>query len=1072
MNHRASRLTHTRTHRWRDRPTTILNAPVAPGFQPLVQTDLLDYAPGSTATITASRFAVGETVEFQVIHLDPGLDQQYGTADDVSGDNSGQGHLPWSITDGGAGDLDGVANGRIVTQWYVNPDDSAGATFKLTATGQRSQRLATTIFTDSVVFSPLRLDDPATPVGSLADGSKTVFFARYAGSPQGTGVINSFLTLSPKNQSTTESGFNCIGIPLSALAKDIITIGGKGYYEFRLDLNESTSNPQITLSKLQVYASSSLKLNSLSGLTPLIDLQGDPNNPSQGIVKLNAALGGGTGSGTGDLLFYLPTDIFPTKSYIYLNAALTGADAGFEEFSYSTTPIGSTFPIVDLAVTKDDGKVTAIPGSATTYTITVTNQGPSTVNSLTLIDTLPSALLNPTFTPSVGTYNPSTGLWSGLSLASNQSVTLTLNSTISPTATGTLTNSVKVTAPGSVIELNTANNVASDVTTLIPAVKLSLTTAFSEAGLKKVLKSQFTNPVSSAPEFQLIALPDQTVSFTIVVKNDGAATAQNVTVFDDLTKLLPIGLKVLSVNAGGGIDLDTDGNSATGDGNSQTLEVTFDSIAPGASKTITVSAKVSSEGPNPQASGTTTSYITPIDFQGILGSVVPESNTLDQAIPEYHNVPISGKFYLHPNLTKTTGQSTVSFQNLNITLADPTIVNPTPGTTVQIVQPNTVTKRLDVATTDLRGTLNNGQPLTIQAVENIFNGDNTPMVFDADLGGTVKAYPTSNQSGFLPPTDVGEALLNLIWRKPSYPSFTDDFNTWTNAIAGDGNLTNASDEKAVIDYFINKFINKGAGDVSLFESGSFKLTNLTTSTSASITARAGQFTPTTPDYTIVVTNTSVKVIAPNQSTQTYSSLQTALSSLNFAQPTGVMVQVSGSSSVLTKLQTFSNSDPSKNWTIQQVKVDSGVSKVTFKSANGAANINFASTNFVLGNPNTVISIEGDNSADILIGSQLKDTLVGNNGGDFLDGQGGSDILCGGNGPDIFVLRRGDGTDTISDFETSSDKIGLASGLTFNQLILSGNTIAVKNNLNQPSEVLATLTGINTSTLNQSNFVTV
>ena len=35
--------------------------------------------------------------------------------------------------DGGAGDLDGIRNGTIVTEWYVNTDDSLGATFLLTA---------------------------------------------------------------------------------------------------------------------------------------------------------------------------------------------------------------------------------------------------------------------------------------------------------------------------------------------------------------------------------------------------------------------------------------------------------------------------------------------------------------------------------------------------------------------------------------------------------------------------------------------------------------------------------------------------------------------------------------------------------------------------------------------------------------------------------------------------------------------------------------------------------------------------------------------------------------------------
>ncbi|MFN9551930.1 MAG: beta strand repeat-containing protein [Pirellulaceae bacterium] len=39
------------------------------------------------------------------------------------------------MTDGGAGDLDNLANGAIRTTWYVNPDDSLDATFLVTAIG-------------------------------------------------------------------------------------------------------------------------------------------------------------------------------------------------------------------------------------------------------------------------------------------------------------------------------------------------------------------------------------------------------------------------------------------------------------------------------------------------------------------------------------------------------------------------------------------------------------------------------------------------------------------------------------------------------------------------------------------------------------------------------------------------------------------------------------------------------------------------------------------------------------------------------------------------------------------------
>ena len=126
---------------------------------PSVSTDFLDYAPGSTVTITASDFQPGATVEFLVVHVTaPGPDGAWATTDDQLGDNSGQGHLPWRVVDGGAGDLDGVANGSIVTTWYVNPDDSDGAIFRVSARdsgddgvfNNADDNVAAALFTDAV----------------------------------------------------------------------------------------------------------------------------------------------------------------------------------------------------------------------------------------------------------------------------------------------------------------------------------------------------------------------------------------------------------------------------------------------------------------------------------------------------------------------------------------------------------------------------------------------------------------------------------------------------------------------------------------------------------------------------------------------------------------------------------------------------------------------------------------------------------------------------------------------------------------------------------------------------------
>ncbi|RCJ23027.1 hypothetical protein A6S26_00205 [Nostoc sp. ATCC 43529] len=94
-----------------------------------------------------------------------------------------------------------------------------------------------------------------------------------------------------------------------------------------------------------------------------------------------------------------------------------------------------------------------------------------------------------------------------------------------------------------------------------------------------------------------------------------------------------------------------------------------------------------------------------------------------------------------------------------------------------------------------------------------------------------------------------------------------------------------------------------------------------------------------------------------------------------------------------------------------------------------------------------------------------DTLLGGNGNDRLSGGFGNDTLTGGNGKDKFVLAPTQGTDTITDFCKGTDLIGLSGGLSFSQLSFSGHNIIVT----ATDEILASLTGINTTTLTAANF---
>lgn len=109
------------------------------------------------------------------------------------------------------------------------------------------------------------------------------------------------------------------------------------------------------------------------------------------------------------------------------------------------------------------------------------------------------------------------------------------------------------------------------------------------------------------------------------------------------------------------------------------------------------------------------------------------------------------------------------------------------------------------------------------------------------------------------------------------------------------------------------------------------------------------------------------------------------------------------------------------------------------------------------------SLDGGASDDDLLGGDGDDTLIGGVGRDTLNGGVGNDLLTGGSSPDTFILTAGEGMDTITDF-TNSDSIGLSGGITFGDLSFAGNDIIFG------AETLATLTGIDPTSLSESDFV--
>ena len=116
------------------------------------------------------------------------------------------------------------------------------------------------------------------------------------------------------------------------------------------------------------------------------------------------------------------------------NTATVSATTIDPNSSNNTSSVGTT-PVAqaDLSMAKTVSNGAPNVGSNVTFTITVTNLGPSSAANVQVSDVLPAGYTFVSATPSVGSYSSATGVWNGIgTLALNASATLTITATVQP----------------------------------------------------------------------------------------------------------------------------------------------------------------------------------------------------------------------------------------------------------------------------------------------------------------------------------------------------------------------------------------------------------------------------------------------------------------------------------------------------------------------------------------------------------------------------------------------------------------------------------------------------------------
>jgi hypothetical protein len=198
------------------------------------------------------------------------------------------------------------------------------------------------LMTGLLLFSASAFADTCnlTTVGATCTDLNGAIYTQVPPQSTGTGVIDPFVRIEANG---TEQGYNTSADkPLFTDTKtgiwthdlklsDLIPQGS--YYQFNLDINQSGSNPLLSLDDVEIYQSSTPSLNTtnladLGTLVYRLNLNGDA-------VILNYSLN--PGSGAGDMTLLVPASLFNLSDgdYLYLYSHfgnIYASNDGFEEW--------------------------------------------------------------------------------------------------------------------------------------------------------------------------------------------------------------------------------------------------------------------------------------------------------------------------------------------------------------------------------------------------------------------------------------------------------------------------------------------------------------------------------------------------------------------------------------------------------------------------------------------------------------------------------------------------------------------------------------------------------------------
>jgi uncharacterized repeat protein (TIGR01451 family) len=438
-----------------------------------------------------------------------------------------------------AADSDTVtASVPTVSKTFTPSVIDAGGTSLLVITFTNTHRLVTATFGAAFVDAyPAGLTNAATPAAATsctgpvppaAEGDTQITVA--AGTqvaPNGSCSVSVVVTSStspqlpntiPAGSLTTNVGANPV------LVTAPLTVNASANLAITKTTNNATPNAGGTFTYTIVIGN--------SGPSPVTDATWTDTLPAGlGTVANIVTTGNITASGAGTSVIsgtstlavgQLATVTFqvsvaPGASGTLLNTATVSTPVGttdtFLANNSSAVPVTINL-VADMVITKTTANATPAAGGTFTYTIVIGNNGPSAVTNATWTDTLPSGLgtiANIVTTGGITASGAGTSVISGTSsLLAGQVATVTFQVSVSPSATGTQTNTASVLPPSGTTDLFPANNSSTSIVTVGQVANLSVSK---------------TDGVGSV-------VAGGTTAYTIVYSNGGPSAANGALVKD------------------------------------------------------------------------------------------------------------------------------------------------------------------------------------------------------------------------------------------------------------------------------------------------------------------------------------------------------------------------------------------------------------------------------------------------------------------------------------------------------------------------------------------------------------